>query len=616
MYATPRGHSGLLQKIRRISLTGALGIVSIISWAQAGTVQPDRPSWGDTLQVSYDTGHAAARLCGPRPLFAKVTAWMQDGSYQWQVLPLSPDGTVNKTWAIRAGTASLTVRFYTLQQDDEAAGGKKYLYDKSTGQPVAGAYWEDFFTAPIRPLFVKERAAYPQHYLGYAKYFNVVSMLLGTEDSRKTIDSLMPELETARTRTTTPAPGLLAALCVGYAKSGRLQQAKPVLKQLFDRYPAAAETDLAFSLYNYEYYKSSGKQVEEDVRQQLKAIYLQFPAAALSGNTNVTYYLGQEKDIPITAFEKALLPRYAAGSLAYYGMDKLPELYIDRGVKPDSAKAILLRVIDDWHTGAINHQYRLSSSQYSMYMPFLLLLLTKAECQLSQYREAALHASAGIALVTGSNYQGNLLPDLLAIRARAYRASGNLNLALEDYKQLYKMGGEAFADSIRAIFAECTLKEKNATILLASLRQKAPAPTTAVAEQAPSFQGVDLHGKPVSLESLKGKTVVINFWSIGCGPCIGEMPELNKLVDKYRNDSNVVFLAITGDSNEHLQQFFKKRRFQYHIVTEAGKVQQDYKIESLPVHLVINKNGTIVNRSVGARADILTYLDGVIRNNP
>lgn len=590
-------------------------VIYCAGWAQAGKVLPEKPIWGDTLRVSYDTKEKAARLHGEQPLFAKVTCWMQDGSYQWRILSLLPDGSSNKSLVIAPNTASLSVRFYTLQKDDERAARRLYIYDKKKAQPVAGAHWEDFFTAPIRPLFETERHRYPHQYLTYAKYFNVVSMLLGAEDSRKTIDSLLPVLEVAMTGKEPATAGLLAALCVGYAKSGKMAQAKPILLQLLTRYTAAAETDLALSLYNYEYYKTSGKTIEEDIRQPLKTIYVQHPGSALAGNTNVTYYLSQEKDIPLVAFEHALRPRYADGSLPYYGFDKLPELYLDRKEKPDSAKAILLRAIGEWQAGTVNHQYRLSASQYSLYVPYLLLLLAKAEYQLLQYTEAVLHASAGITLVAGSNYEGNLLPDLLAVRAQANRAHGNLNLALEDYKQLYRTGKEEMADSIRAIFPACTAKETDVASLLSALRQKGATPSAVTVDKAPDFAGKDLQGNPVRLSDLKGKIVVINFWSIGCGPCIGEMPGLNQLVDKYRNDSSVVFIALTNDSQEHLQQFFKKRRFKYRIVHLAGKVQQHYKVESLPVHLVIGKEGSVVNRSTGARADITTYLDAIIKSN-
>ncbi|MBO9567052.1 MAG: hypothetical protein J7621_30040, partial [Niastella sp.] len=75
----------------------------------------------------------------------------------------------------------------------------------------------------------------------------------------------------------------------------------------------------------------------------------------------------------------------------------------------------------------------------------------------------------------------------------------------------------------------------------------------------------------------------------------------------------VVFLAITGDETARLQQFFKKRRFLYTIVNNGGKVNDAYQIESLPVHIVIGKDGAIINRSTGAREDIGVYLDGVIQ---
>lgn len=52
--------------------------------------------------------------------------------------------------------------------------------------------------------------------------------------------------------------------------------------------------------------------------------------------------------------------------------------------------------------------------------------------------------------------------------------------------------------------------------------------------QMPNFKGTTHIGKPMSRASLKGKVVVMNFWFIGCKPCVAEMPALNRLVERYR----------------------------------------------------------------------------------
>jgi thiol-disulfide isomerase/thioredoxin len=61
--------------------------------------------------------------------------------------------------------------------------------------------------------------------------------------------------------------------------------------------------------------------------------------------------------------------------------------------------------------------------------------------------------------------------------------------------------------------------------------------------EAPEFDVVAVDGKRLKLSALKGKVVVLNFWFIGCAPCIAELPALNKLVDEYKGE-DVVFIAF------------------------------------------------------------------------
>src|SRR6185437_10738112 len=72
-----------------------------------------------------------------------------------------------------------------------------------------------------------------------------------------------------------------------------------------------------------------------------------------------------------------------------------------------------------------------------------------------------------------------------------------------------------------------------------------PAPTDKnnqpiVGAPLPDFSFKDINGNAISLQKLKGKPIVINFWFTACVPCIEEMPALNELKDKFKN-SDVVF---------------------------------------------------------------------------
>ncbi|MFT3823857.1 MAG: TlpA disulfide reductase family protein [Chitinophagaceae bacterium] len=600
----------MLQLCRYTLFLTAL-LFSQSNFAQVSTVFPEHPRWRDTLQISYNLQDVGAQLSGKEPVYAKVTTFGQQGGYQWYTLKLAGDTILRQSFMLPDSIASFTIRFYTLNKDDDKALKKLYVYEKDRQTTVAGAYFEDFFTDKPQPVFEKEIGMHPANYLAYGKYFNVISLVKPIEESHNMIKALLPGLERVYQTAGTPPAGLLAALCIGYAKAGNLSVAKPFLFQLFKTFPQAEETAFAFSLYNYEYYKATTKMVEEDVKQQLAVIYRQWPAAALAGDVNVNWYLHDDRSLSVTDFEKALLPRYRAGSIPYYGLSMLPGIYVERETHLDSAEAILLRCIRMFQDGSINHQYRLSKSHDKMETPLMLQKLAKVYLLQQQYEKAIIHATAGIAIIAGSNEEGNFLPDLLEVRAAAYRKAGNLNMAMEDYKQLYKSGKENALDSIKAIFSLCTVKEKTFEGFVTALQQK-PKTTTQV-QRAPDFTGNDLQGNTVRLSALKGKVVVLNFWGTGCGPCIGEMPTLNKLVQKYKNNDSVVFLAITGDKSETLRQFFKKRSFLYTVLNNAGNVSEAYGINSLPIHIVIGKEGQIINRSAGAREDIFDYLDGVIR---
>jgi len=120
---------------------------------------------------------------------------------------------------------------------------------------------------------------------------------------------------------------------------------------------------------------------------------------------------------------------------------------------------------------------------------------------------------------------------------------------------------------------------------------------------APAFNLTSLDGKKFELASLRGKVVVLNFWFTGCEPCIAEMPKLNELVKKFKNDE-VVFIAPTWDKETALPAFLKKYPFKYNIVANAGDLIINTYSDGtenvvMPTHIVIDKEGKIDTRIVG-----------------
>ncbi len=107
------------------------------------------------------------------------------------------------------------------------------------------------------------------------------------------------------------------------------------------------------------------------------------------------------------------------------------------------------------------------------------------------------------------------------------------------------------------------------------------------------FEVTDINGMDYSLESLKGKIVVVNFWFTACAPCRKEIPELNKLVEKY-TDQEVVFLAFAKDDTKNIQTFLEKQVFNYSIIPNANEFVKQYEIQAFPTNLIIDQSSKIV----------------------
>lgn len=124
------------------------------------------------------------------------------------------------------------------------------------------------------------------------------------------------------------------------------------------------------------------------------------------------------------------------------------------------------------------------------------------------------------------------------------------------------------------------------------------------------FNYTDINGKPLSSDSLKGKVIVMNFWGITCGPCIMEMPELNKLVEKMK-DKEVVFIApaIYTPKEALINSFLPKHPFDYQIVLVD---QKDYSVTSFPTHIIIDQNLKVINLLTGYSPENIKQLENAI----
>lgn len=122
-----------------------------------------------------------------------------------------------------------------------------------------------------------------------------------------------------------------------------------------------------------------------------------------------------------------------------------------------------------------------------------------------------------------------------------------------------------------------------------------------VSEDAPVFSLKDLDGKPVDLASLKGKTVILDFWATWCVPCKNSFPAMQRAIVKYKNDPNVKFLFIdcwerTDDPVKTVKDYIKTTPYTFNILMDEDKktgVASKYEVKGIPQKFVIDKDGKI-----------------------
>ena len=132
----------------------------------------------------------------------------------------------------------------------------------------------------------------------------------------------------------------------------------------------------------------------------------------------------------------------------------------------------------------------------------------------------------------------------------------------------------------------------------------------AVGFEMPNVAVTRLDGSTIDLTALRGKPVVINWWHTTCSPCIAEIPELNKLVEKYEG-RDVEFLAIANNEMAELPPFLKKYPFAYDIVLGNGEAMRVLG-QAYPRHVIVNSKGKVVLDLGGLSSGTVDQIDAVI----
>ena len=118
-----------------------------------------------------------------------------------------------------------------------------------------------------------------------------------------------------------------------------------------------------------------------------------------------------------------------------------------------------------------------------------------------------------------------------------------------------------------------------------------------IGQKMPQYPLMSLSDGSINSKKFKNHIVVINWWSIGCVPCIKEMPALNKMVEKYQS-KNVEFIAIGWNSASEISNFLKEKQFLYQQFVHVEKDDSLFG-SAFPRNIIIDSQGAIAYDRIG-----------------
>ncbi len=411
----------------------------------------------------------------------------------------------------------------------------------------------------------------------------------------------------------------ISAACRAYHTIGDTGNEDALFKRLTSEFPATREAQIAMYSYAVDYYRANMAQRDKDpvVRAELMKrlrAFLDYPYQPdhvwLAGAYNLLFNLTRD-DAPLDQFFQVV------DGLLEYGDREQAELNVaealaTRGVRLEQAETLAREGLRDARVPLERDRSEFTDEEFAKAVKFRTGMaqstLGWALLRLKKLTEAGPHLREAI----------RLYPDNASARhhlGKWYEAMGQSAKAEEQYAAGMAKERAPKTDNLDALRAFYQRRHHDSSegweTYVAALREgtaskekrKVLASRIAPARRVHPFALKDLTGQTVSLASLKGKVVVVKFWGTWCAPCVGEMPEFQKVVDHYANDPNVAIVTIDSDRDPALpREFMNKNKYRFPVLLDDGWITSATKVHSYPTTWFLTADGRVAFEKSGLSA--------------
>lgn len=152
-----------------------------------------------------------------------------------------------------------------------------------------------------------------------------------------------------------------------------------------------------------------------------------------------------------------------------------------------------------------------------------------------------------------------------------------------------------YSDEVKVLYARLSDALKGTPEAGLAYQYLYPSIAVEVGDEMADGELYDVQGRIHNIAEFKGRYILLDFWSSGCGPCIESLPELEEIAGKYKDVLSVVSISI--DPKEQWLSFVKKKQMkgnQWNELRKAGTgLAMSYRVKGYPHYVLISPDGKI-----------------------